>query len=282
MQPLLGRVCNDNHGSAGRHGWGRTRKGPRWLWVALAAHAVARTKAAIWPSTPGARAPSPEKAALAVAHSILVIAWQLLTSGQPYTDLDADSFVRRQTHQAYPDRLVRQLERMGHKVTWSQQQPDRLHVRLISRSGHLRPEDEGRQFQSSGGSTSRPPAGTLASFVSRAGEHMPWLAGCGRDSHPMGDCCQYLGLPHCKLTVAYAWNQSGQDDLRAAARLGGIRDRSSWSPDLEGDQYCKSSVGPFVPRSRERYLVRLVEADWMAKSYRPSPVTTEVTSKSTV
>jgi transposase len=52
-----------------------------------------------------------------VAHSILVIAWHLLTHGEPYTDLGADYFVKRQTHQAYRDRLVRQLERMGHKVT---------------------------------------------------------------------------------------------------------------------------------------------------------------------
>lgn len=119
--------------------------------------------------------------------------------------------------------------------------------------------------------------------LSRAGEHLPWFAGCGRDSHhPVGDCWQYLGLPYCRLTVAYAWNQSGQDDLRAAARLGGICDRNSWLPDPEGDQYCRSSLGPLVPRSRERYLVRLVEADWMAKSYRPLPVTAEVTSKSTV
>jgi transposase len=52
-----------------------------------------------------------------VAHSILGIAWHLLSRGQPYTDLGANYFVRRQTHQAYRDRLVRQLERMGHKVT---------------------------------------------------------------------------------------------------------------------------------------------------------------------
>jgi len=37
--------------------------------------------------------------------------------GEPYTDLGADYFVKRQAHQAYRDRLVRQLERMGHKVT---------------------------------------------------------------------------------------------------------------------------------------------------------------------
>jgi hypothetical protein len=52
-----------------------------------------------------------------VAHSILVIAWHLLSSGEPYADLGADSFLKRQSHQAYRDRLVRQLERMGHKVT---------------------------------------------------------------------------------------------------------------------------------------------------------------------
>jgi Sulfatase len=49
--------------------------------------------------------------------SILVIAWHLLTNGKPYSDLGAGYFVKRQTHQAYGDRLVRQLERMGHKVT---------------------------------------------------------------------------------------------------------------------------------------------------------------------
>jgi transposase len=59
----------------------------------------------------------PRKAALAVAHAILVIAWHLLSRGEPYIDLGADDFVKRQAHQAYRDRLVRQLERMGHKVT---------------------------------------------------------------------------------------------------------------------------------------------------------------------
>jgi transposase len=114
-------VCPGNHESAGKHGSGRTRKGSKWLRVALveAAHAAARTKAsylaAQYARLRGRR--GPKKAALAVAHSILVIAWHLLTSGEPYTDLGADYFVRRQTHQAYRDRLVRQLERMGHKVT---------------------------------------------------------------------------------------------------------------------------------------------------------------------
>jgi transposase len=114
-------VCPGNHESAGKHGSGRTRKGSKWLRVALveAAHAAARTKssylAAQYARLRGRR--GPKKAALAVAHSILVITWHLLTNGEPYTDLGADYFVKRQTHQAYRDRLVRQLERMGHKVT---------------------------------------------------------------------------------------------------------------------------------------------------------------------
>jgi transposase len=113
--------CPGNNESAGKHGSGRTRKGSKWLRVALveAAHAAARTKssylAAQYARLRGRR--GPKKAALAVAHSILVIAWHLLSRGEPDTDLGADYFVKRQTHQADRDRLVRQLERMGHTVT---------------------------------------------------------------------------------------------------------------------------------------------------------------------
>jgi hypothetical protein len=59
-----------------------------------AAHAAARTKAsylaAQYARLRGRR--GPKKAALAVAHSILVIAWHLLSRGEPYTDLGADYF----------------------------------------------------------------------------------------------------------------------------------------------------------------------------------------------
>jgi transposase len=48
---------------------------------------------------------------------VLVIAWHLRTRNQPYTDLGADYFLERQTSEAYQNRLVRQLERIGHKVT---------------------------------------------------------------------------------------------------------------------------------------------------------------------
>ena len=54
---------------------------------------------------------------MATGHSILVIAYHLLSNNQPYSDLGADYFVQRQTKTAYKKRLVRQLERMGYDVT---------------------------------------------------------------------------------------------------------------------------------------------------------------------
>jgi transposase len=114
-------LCSGNNESAGKHRSGTTRKGSKWLRTALvqAANAAARTKgsylAAHYARIKGRR--GHKKAIVAVAHSILVICWHLLTTGQSYSDLGADYFLERQTSEAYKHRLVRQLERMGHKVT---------------------------------------------------------------------------------------------------------------------------------------------------------------------
>jgi transposase len=114
-------VCPGNNESAGKHHSGRTRKGSKWLRTALveAANAAARTRgtylASQYARLRGRR--GHHKAIMAVAHSILVIAYHLLATGQPYSDLGADYFVQRQSAEAYQRSLVRQLERMGHKVT---------------------------------------------------------------------------------------------------------------------------------------------------------------------
>lgn len=114
-------MCPGNNESAGKHRSGRTRKGSRWLRTALteAGRAAARSKgnylAAQYGRIKGRRGPN--KAAFAVGHSILVIAYHLLDRDQEYTDLGADYFIERQDSEAYKQRLVRQLERMGHKVT---------------------------------------------------------------------------------------------------------------------------------------------------------------------
>jgi transposase len=114
-------LCPGNNESAGKHFSGKTRKGSKWLRTTLsqAANASARRKdtylAAHYARIKGRR--GHKRAIVAVAHSILVIAWHLFTRNQPYTDLGADYFLERQNSEAYRNRLVRQLERMGHKVT---------------------------------------------------------------------------------------------------------------------------------------------------------------------
>lgn len=114
-------MCPGNNESAGKHRSGHTRYGSKWLRIALieAAQAVGRSKgnylAAHYARIRGRR--GPKKAAVAVGHSILVIAWHLLSTGEPYNDLGADYFDKRRTSAAHQRRLVAQLEAMGHKVT---------------------------------------------------------------------------------------------------------------------------------------------------------------------
>jgi transposase len=57
------------------------------------------------------------KAIIAVAHSILVIAYHILQRQEPYNELGGDYFIERQNKDAYQRRLVKQLERMGYDVT---------------------------------------------------------------------------------------------------------------------------------------------------------------------
>jgi transposase len=114
-------LCPGNNESAGKHHSGATRKGSKWLRTALvqAANAAARSKgtylAAQYARIKGRR--GHKKAIIAVAHSILVVCWHLLTRNQPYADLGGDYFLERQSSEAYKSRLVRQLERMGYQVS---------------------------------------------------------------------------------------------------------------------------------------------------------------------
>lgn len=114
-------MCPGNNESAGKHRSGRTRHGSKWLRKALveAGQAAGRTKdtylAAQYAQIRARR--GPQRAAVAVGHSILVIAWNLLTNGEPYDDLGGDYFEKRRNSAARQRRLVAQLEAMGHTVT---------------------------------------------------------------------------------------------------------------------------------------------------------------------
>jgi hypothetical protein len=55
------------------------------------------------------------RAQVAVVHSILVAACWLLKRDEPYHDLGAD-WHRRRSDEAHAQRLVAQLERLGHTV----------------------------------------------------------------------------------------------------------------------------------------------------------------------
>src|SRR5215217_5972870 len=113
-------ICPGNHESAGNRRSGRTRKGSPWLRACLvqAAHAAARTKgtylAAQYRRLAARRGRA--KAAVAVAHSILVIAYHLLTEGTIYRDLGGNYFDDR-NRQAVERRLVHRLQGLGYRVS---------------------------------------------------------------------------------------------------------------------------------------------------------------------
>jgi transposase len=114
-------MCPGNNESAGKHRSGRTRKGSKWLGGCLSevAKAASRTKGtylnAQYHRIRGRRGPG--KATMAVAHSVLVIAYHVLDQGRPYHELGEEYYQQRQSAGHYQRQLVRQLERLGHKVT---------------------------------------------------------------------------------------------------------------------------------------------------------------------
>jgi transposase len=112
-------MCPGNHESAGRRKSGKTRKGDQWLRAALieTAHASARARHTYLAALYGrlARRRGKKKAAVAVGHAILVIAYHLLTRRTEYTDLGADYFDRRiEPH--VTRHLVQRLEALGYAV----------------------------------------------------------------------------------------------------------------------------------------------------------------------
>ena len=113
-------MCPGNNESAGKRRTGRTRKGSPWLRHCLveAAHGAAHTKNKYLSSQYHRLAArrGKKKAQVAVGHSILVIAYHLLTRKQPYSDLGANYFDERD-RQAVTKRCLNRLQRLGYKVS---------------------------------------------------------------------------------------------------------------------------------------------------------------------
>lgn len=117
-------VAPGNRESAGKRYSGKTRKGSRALRTVLvqAAHAATHTKdtylAAQYRRLAGRR--GKKRALMAVAHSILVMAYHMLSRHEPYHERGATYFDRVRPEQT-AKRLVKHLERLGYSVAIQQQ-----------------------------------------------------------------------------------------------------------------------------------------------------------------
>ena len=112
--------CPGNDESAGRRRSGRTRKGSKWLGIALqeAALAAVRSKNTYLAAQYQRLKPriGHGRALGAVKHSMLIAYWHMFSTGETYRDLGGDYFQRRDPTRA-TKRLVSKLEALGHTVT---------------------------------------------------------------------------------------------------------------------------------------------------------------------
>lgn len=112
-------LCPGNNESAGKRLSGRVRPGNASLRAGLvqAAHAAIRTKTYLGAQYYRLVARRGKKRALlAVAHSILVIAYRLLERGEDFKDLGVDYFDRRKP-EALARRLSKRLATLGYEVS---------------------------------------------------------------------------------------------------------------------------------------------------------------------
>ena len=113
-------VAPGNNESGGKRRSGKTRKGNQHLRTALsqAANAAARTKGtylqAQYHRLAGRR--GRKRAIMAVAHSILIIAYHLIVRKEPYRELGSDYFDNIHPERT-AKRLIKRLEQLGFQVS---------------------------------------------------------------------------------------------------------------------------------------------------------------------
>jgi len=125
--PSAGHLCAwaglapASYESAGKRRPAGTRHGTPWLRRTLveAARAGARTKSSYHSAQYAriARRRGPNKAAVAVAHSMLEVVWHPLTTGALYDDPGADYFKQRHDPLLEARRLTRRIEAFGFDVS---------------------------------------------------------------------------------------------------------------------------------------------------------------------
>jgi transposase len=120
-------LCPGNHESAGKRKHGKPRKGSQHLQPVLvesawsAVQSPGRLKAQyrrLVLRFGGFRSPAAKKRAIvAVAHTLIVIVWEVLATGTPYTDLGPGFYTSRADPAKETQRLIARLQALGHKVT---------------------------------------------------------------------------------------------------------------------------------------------------------------------
>lgn len=112
-------VCPGNDESAGKRRSGRTRKGNRYLHWVLVQCAWAARKTPTFLGHTCRRLEGRlggKKAAMAVAHTILVMGYRLLLEGTCYEEARYDRLQSRQ-EERQQKRAVKALERLSYRVT---------------------------------------------------------------------------------------------------------------------------------------------------------------------
>jgi transposase len=113
-------VCPGSNESGGKRKSGKTTKGNRWLRTALVqgAWAAIRTKGSYFQAQYRRLAPrrGKKRAALAVAHSLLVVIFHMLKTGSSYKGLGGDYFDKLNQKRLVPYFLKR-LTDLGYQVT---------------------------------------------------------------------------------------------------------------------------------------------------------------------
>jgi transposase len=113
-------LCPGNRQSGGKRLSGKPTEGNTWLKGALGevAWVIARSRGTYLHAQYHrlARRRGKYKAVVAVAHSVLVIAYHLLKTGRPYSDLGADYFDRLDAERIERHH-VKRLQQLGYEVT---------------------------------------------------------------------------------------------------------------------------------------------------------------------
>ena len=138
-------VCPGSHESAGKRRNVSTTRGNQWLRRALieSARAAARTKGSYFGAQYRqiARRRGPNKAAVAVAHSLLELVWHLLSTGELFEDLGDDYFTAAKTPSAEPAVSSPSSKTSATPSPSKQPQPsphNRLHTRATPNSASPR------------------------------------------------------------------------------------------------------------------------------------------------